>query len=95
MGVQPGRGRFHVTPDGRILVLYYVSGTSAAGQRVSENRLVEIHGDGTLGEPVKVPLKRPMESFFTAGVRGGSAPSMIIDLLGESGNTLRYCRIKL
>ena len=92
---KPGRGRFHVTPDGRLLVLYYVSGTSAAGTRVSENRLVEIHGDGALGEPVKVPLKVPMESFFTAGVRGGSAPSMTIDMLGESKGTMRYCRIKL
>ncbi|HUW56130.1 MAG TPA: hypothetical protein VMZ92_05805, partial [Planctomycetota bacterium] len=63
--------------------------------RVSENRLVEIHGDGALGEPVKVPLKVPMESFFTAGVRGGSAPSMTIDMLGESKGTMRYCRIKL
>ena len=94
-GEQPGRGRFHVTPDGRLLVLYFVSGTSAAGQRVSENRLIEIDGDGTPGNPVKVPLKVPMDSFFTAGVRGGSAPSMAIDLLGESGKTLRYCRIRL
>jgi hypothetical protein len=92
---QPGRGRFHVTPDGRLLVLYYVSGTSAEGKRVAENRLVEIRADGTLGEPVKVPLAVPMESFFTAGVRGGSAPSMIIDMLGESDGTMRYCRIKL
>jgi hypothetical protein len=92
---QPGRGRFHVTPDGRLLVLYYVSGPSATGARVSENRLVEIHADGTLGEPVKVPLKRPMDSFFTAGVRGGSAPSATIDVLGESNSTMRYCRIKL
>ena len=49
----------------------------------------------TLGVPVKVPLKVPMDSFFTAGVRGGSSPSMVIDLLGESGKTLRYCLIKL
>jgi hypothetical protein len=36
-----------------------------------------------------------MDSFFTAGVRGGSAPSATIDLLGESNGTMRYCRIKL
>ena len=92
---KPGRGRFHVTPDGRLMVLYYVSGPSATGTQVSENRLVEIHSDGVLGEPVKVPLQRPMESFFTAGVRGGTAPSAIIDVLGESNSTMRYCRIKL
>lgn len=87
-GGQLGRGRFHVTPDGRLLVLYYVEG-------VSENRLIEIHSDGTFGVPVTVPLKHPLQRFFTAGVRGGSAPSMTIDILGESGNTQRYCRIRL
>jgi hypothetical protein len=99
-GDLPGRGRFHVTPDGRLLVLYYVRAAApaaggAAGGRIPENRLVEIRPDGTLGEPVKVPLARPLDSFYTATVRAGCAPSATIDLLGESGNTLRYCRIRL
>ena len=78
-GDLPGRGRFHVTPDGRLLVLYYVrvvapAAAGAAGRRVPENRLVEIRPDGTLGQPVKVPLVRPLDSFYTATVRAGCAP---------------------
>jgi hypothetical protein len=45
----PGRGRFHVMPDGRRLAFYYVRGQDAAGKAVSENRLVELRPDGTSG----------------------------------------------
>jgi hypothetical protein len=81
-------------------VLYYVGAVAplaagGAGRRTPENRLVEIRPDGTLGQPVKVPLARPLDSFYTATVRAGCAPSATIDLLGESGNTLRYCRVRL
>jgi len=93
----PGRGRFHVTPDGRLFVLYFASAavSPTSGARVPQNRLVEVLRDGAFGEPIGVPLKRPLETFFVAGVRGGSAPSDLIDLLGESEATLRYCRIRL
>lgn len=96
-GDLPGRGRFHVMPDGRLLVLYYVSAAApgGVGRRTPENRLLEIRPDGTLGQPVNVPLARPLDSFYTATVRAGCAPSATIDLLGESGNTVRYCRIRL
>ena len=42
----PGGGRFHVTGDGRLLVIYYVSGASPAGDAVSENRALEIQNGG-------------------------------------------------
>jgi len=95
---QPGRGRFHVTPDGRLFVFFYVSGSDAKGQSISENRLLEIGSDGTIGPAVRVPLQRPFGSFYTATVRAGSPPSRTLELLGTrqgSGNTIGYARIRI
>jgi len=95
-GATPSRGgRFHITPDGRMLVFYHV--TTPA----SENRLIEIFRDGSFGKPVKVPLKVPFRTFFTAGVRAGCDPSWYIDVFGDTrkggraGGTMRYARIRL
>jgi hypothetical protein len=92
---RPGEGRFQILPDGRLLVLYYVSGKDAAGNGLSENRLVEILPDGSLGSPVRVPLQKPMSSFFTATPRAGCAPAATIDLFGDLGQTLRYARVRV
>ncbi|MCU0958995.1 MAG: hypothetical protein MUF48_02725 [Pirellulaceae bacterium] len=73
--------RFHVAPHGRLVVVCYVSGTDAAGQRVSENRILEL-SEGALVASHRVALVPPMTSFFTATVRGGSPPSPLLDLLG-------------
>ena len=97
-GLTAGAARFHVTPDQRLWVICYVSGTDAAGKSVSENRLFEMLADGTAGEPVSVPLKQPFTSFFTATIRGGSSPSDTLDLLGVragGGNAISYARIRL
>ena len=94
----PGRGRFHVTPDGRLFALYYVSGRSDSGKAVSENRLVELGRDGIIGPAVRVPLKYPMPEFFTATVRGGSPPSTTLDILGPrvgTPTTVSYARVRL
>ncbi len=89
----PGRGRFQVTPENRLFVLYHVYGRD---NKFSENRVVEIWKDHRLGTPVPVPLKRPFSSFFTATVRGGSSPSNIIDVFGQDGkNEMRYARIRI
>ena len=89
------RTRFHVLPDGRLLVLYYVSGKDAAGKALAENRLIEIRDDGTLGPAVRVPLQTPMASFFTATPRAGCAPAAVIDLFGDVGKALRYARLRV
>ena len=94
-GPIPGRGRFHITPDGRMFVFLHASVPDATGKRIDENRLVEIRSDGTLGPFVPVPLKVPMATFFTASVRAGCAPSDTIDLLGETGQTIRYARVRI
>ncbi len=89
----PGRGRFQITPDKRLFVLYHVYGKTGGS---SENRLVEILGDNSLSPAITVPLKRPFSSFFTATVRGGSEPSDLIDVFGEDGQTeMRYARIRM
>jgi len=98
---QAGRGqpRFHIMPDGRLFALYYVGGKSRKGKPVSENRLMEIHKDGSTGKAIRVPLKHPLIEFFTATPRGGSAPSDVIDILGYRKSTLMkkvcYARIRL
>ena len=86
----PGRGRFHVMPDGRLLVIYHIR-----GRRGEENRLVEVLKDGDLGMPIQIPLKRPISTFFTASVRAGCAPSNVIDLLADAAGVARYVRIRL
>lgn len=93
----PSRPRFHVTPENRLFVLYFVHGTDAAGKSVSENRIMELNSDGSSNPPVRVPLKYPMSSFFTATVRGGSAPLKVIDMLGTriNGRAISYARIRL
>ncbi len=94
----PGRGRFHVMPDGRLFVFCYVSGTDAQGKRLSENRLMELADDGGAGVWIKVPMKHPMSDYFTATVRGGSPPSRFLELLGHRADqpgTISYARIRL
>ncbi|UCF14903.1 MAG: hypothetical protein JSW59_15955 [Phycisphaerales bacterium] len=95
---RPGRGRFHVTADKRLFVFFYVHGTDASGQRVSENRLVEILPGGVVSKSARVPLNRPFTSFFTATIRAGTLPSNTLELLGTrdgSGKTISYARIRL
>ena len=97
-GEIPGRGRFHVTPDGRLFVFYYVHGKDATGKAVSENRLMELRPDGASSPAMRVPLKQPLRDYFTATVRAGSPSSPILDVLGHRvGNwdTISYTRIRL
>ena len=94
----PGPGRFQVTPDGRLFVFCYVSGTDAAGNGVSENRVCEVRADATAADWVRVPMKHPMAGFFTATVRGGSPPSHAVELLGQrtgGAGVISYARVRL
>ncbi len=102
--------RFHVTPDGRLFVVYYVSGKRADGTELSENRMLEVVIDGKHTESMTLPLKHPLTQFFTATPRAGCAPSWTLDLLGhrrgdwrhaegsdlrEYDGTLSYARVRL
>ncbi len=91
--LQPGRGRFQVTPENRLLIFYYVHGES---NEFGENRIVEVLADHSLSAPVRVELQRPISSFFTATVRSGSPTSNIIDVYGKDDkNEMRYARIRI
>jgi hypothetical protein len=91
-------GRFHVMPDNRLFVFYYVNGTDTDGKPVAENRVVELLPDGRTSTHVRVPLKHPMTSYFTATLRAGSPPSDTLELLGTrvgGGSKISYARIRL
>jgi hypothetical protein len=94
-GERPGNGRFHTLPDGKLFVVYYASGQDAAGKGISEDRLVEIGQDGPTGLAVRIPLKKPLSSFFTATPRAGCAPSPILDMFGDLGGTMHYARVRV
>ena len=90
--------RFQVTPDNRLFVFCHASGKSAEGKTFAENRLMEILPGGEVGAPVRVPLKKPFTSYFTATVRGGSPPSETLELLGQREGaplTMSYARVRL
>ena len=83
-GIAGSAGRFHVTPDNRLFVVCYASGTEAGGRSVAENRIMEILPDGAVGAPVRLPLTKPFTSYFTTTVRGGSPPSQTLEMLGAA-----------
>jgi len=96
-------GRFQVAPDGRLFVVGYVDGRSivnstGAGKPLAENRLWEVGPEGRLGRVYRLPMKYPLGRYFTATVRGGSAPSTTLDMLGTSSSapgSMRYARVRL
>jgi hypothetical protein len=94
----PALPRFQVTPENRLFIFYYVSGSDAAHQSISENRVMELGPDGSSSAPIRVPLQHPMNNYFTATVRDGSPPSRTLDLLGLRAGwptNICYARVKL
>ena len=97
-GIAGSAGRFHITPDNRLFVVCYASGSEPGGKSVSENRILEILPDGSAGAPVRLPLAKPFTSYFTTTVRGGSPTSRTLEMLGTragTGNTISYARVRL
>ena len=98
-GIEPdGAGRFQATPDHRLFVVCYASGTEAGGRSMAENRILEIQSDGSTGAGVRLPLTKPFTSYFTTTERGGSPPSRTLEMLGtraDTGNTISYARVRL
>jgi hypothetical protein len=96
-GLQPGQGRFHITPDGSLHVFYFVQGQDEGGDSVAENRVTRRQDDGGWSSHQTVALSRPFVQFFTATPRGGSPPNSALDLLGvRSGvsQTISYARVR-
>ena len=94
-GERPGDARFQITESGRLLVFYYVGGTTPDNKPLSENRLAEILPDGTIGKPITIKFEKPFSTFFSATTRAGCQPSNILDVYGQVDNTMRYARIRV
>ena len=96
--IKPGAARFQVLPDNSLVVIYFMSGTDNEGNPFAENRIMTLSPEGVTGESVKLPLKQPLSSFFTATVRAGSKKSTTIDMLGTPAGartTISYACIEL
>jgi hypothetical protein len=93
----PRYARFHATEDGTLWVVEFVTGSRRDGSSFGENRIAAVAPGGTLSAQLRLPLKSPFSTFFTAAERGGSRPSNVLDLFGIAGDgeTLRYARIRL
>ena len=89
---RPGDARIHITPRGRVLIFCYI-GNHRAGQ--SGNYIIEAFADGTYSSPVPLDLAKPITRFFTTTPRAGNEPSIYLDVLGHSGNTMRFIRIRV
>ena len=97
-GLIPSLPRLHAMPDNRLFVFFSVAGSDETGKPIAENRLLELGPDGAPGRTAPVPLKHPLSSYFTATVRGGSAPGWTLDLLGaRTGHphAMCYARVRL
>ena len=97
-GVVGSWPRFQVTPDNRLFVICYASGTEVGGKAISENRLMEIRPGGEVGPAVALPFKKPFTIYFTATVRGGSPPSRTLELVGQRAGeplAVSYARVRL
>ena len=75
--------RFHVTPNGRLFVVYYIYEPREKADDLSENRILEILPNGRPSKHAVIPLKHPLFQFFTATPRAGNAPSWTLDLFGH------------
>ena len=89
----PGFARYHLTPQGDLWAILYASGSG--GEDMYLLRLAP----GPRGSLIPLGMKHPLSRFFTNTVRGGSAPSSTIDLVGadqrSSPPQLRYARVVL
>ncbi len=98
----PGRphwGRFHVTADGRVFLLYTWWCPPSSEDAGNHTMLLEVLPDGSCSEPVELPLVRPLgDLFMLANPRGGSPPSGVIeavDTMWADEAPVRYVRIAL
>ena len=87
----PRYGRFH-SPDGtRLLVVFAATEPDGTWFNAVMPLLPQ------RGEPTRIPLREPFTAFFTACERGGTKPSLLIDLLGiaQNGTVLRYACVRI
>jgi hypothetical protein len=93
----PQYGRLHATPEGKLVLVYATRVRLPGGAEELQNRLLTVLPRSAAAPPIRLWLRRPLTTFFTATERGGSRPSRILDLFGDvgDGSTLRYARFRL
>ncbi len=94
-----GHPRFHITPDYTIYILCNLVGTTPETASQTGTYALRIERDGTVTEPVPIPLTRPIsDAFFTATPRAGNQLTEAADLLiADTVNgtpVARYARIQ-
>ncbi|HPO15972.1 MAG TPA: hypothetical protein PLI09_21220 [Candidatus Hydrogenedentes bacterium] len=86
----PGEARFHLTPDGTLWAVIFMSGETGG------NSLLRINPPDPENRLIPIPLKTPMSGYCLASVRAGNIPSYTIDMLGcLSGNVMAYAEIAM
>lgn len=92
-GLSPGQARIHITAAGQPVVLAQFHQRPQGDVRW---RIAPLEPTSTPAW-VDVPFARPMNgTFLTNTVRGGSAPSDIIDIVGSVGGSgLGYARLRV
>ncbi len=96
-GINPGYGRFHSTPDGRLWAVFSGTSQQAGGNNTNLLYLMPVWPQLVRDNPLTVEWKYPLGCFFTNTERGGSQPSWTLDLFGTrpEPQTLGYARVEV
>ena len=97
---RPQLARFHALPDGTLLAIALFGRNASTSEHPSTAyRIAPLSADTDDLAWIDIPFARPMPgTFLTNTVRGGSAPSALIDLVGMSPDephTLGYARVRI
>ncbi|HOX38146.1 MAG TPA: hypothetical protein PL033_09170 [Candidatus Brocadiia bacterium] len=96
LGFGPGYAALHATADDRLILLCHAGCSDPKQPGAGGVYAMQLH-PAAEDAPVKLDMKFPLGSFFTATVRNGTMPSDTIDLYGHGPepNTIRYAQIKV
>ncbi|MBN1817429.1 MAG: hypothetical protein JW828_08710 [Sedimentisphaerales bacterium] len=95
-GLIPAYARFHIDSRNRLHVV--LSGTMKTDGKAAFGMFIasvpQVFDELNW---MQIPLQKPLRTFFTNTVRGGSGGSDVLDLFGiaDDGSILRYARIRL
>ena len=92
----PSCGAFAALDDGRLYVVYSLSGYSEDEDSRQGNYVVRI-SPSAVEEPTRLELETPLQVFFAAAERSGSQLGKYADLFGlahNGVNELRYVRLQ-